>query len=124
MRACEQELITGFPVAPEADGWLITFVNRRDTGLSSVFIFDTATLEDGPVAIIELPFRLRAGIHGSWVPGEDLPDRKDLCDMTGVTDEIKAEFEGTTVQTPFPSNAPGVCGTTSEEANGALHGTV
>lgn len=46
----------------------------------------------GPVAVIELPFRLRNGIHGSWVDGKDLPGTEDLCDMHGVTDEIKAEF--------------------------------
>jgi len=85
--------------------------------LSSVFILDTAALEDGPVAIIELPFRLRAGIHGSWVPGEDLPERKDLCDMTGVTTEIRTEFEDITVKTPFLSNAPGVCERTNGEVS-------
>ncbi len=74
--------------------------------LSSIFVLDTAALEDGPVAIIELPFRLRAGIHGSWVPAADLPGpRRDLCDMTGVDDKLRAEFEGTAVTTPFPSNA-------------------
>lgn len=46
----------------------------------------------GPIAIIELPFRLRAGVHGSWVMAKDLPEDKDLCDMHGVTEEIKKEF--------------------------------
>ncbi len=101
------------PTAPEADGWLITFANRRDVMLSSIFILDTATLEDGPVAIIELPFRLRAGIHGSWVPAQDLPERKDLCDMSGISEEIRREFEGTTVSTPFPSNATAAAATTN-----------
>ena len=91
--------------------------------LSSVFVLDTATLEDGPVAIIELPFRLRAGIHGSWVPAEDLPERKELCDMTGVTDEIREEFAGSTVRTPFPSNAPGGLCEATNGANGSSNGT-
>jgi hypothetical protein len=98
--------------------------------LSSVFILDTATLEDGPVAIIELPFRLRAGIHGTWVPAEDLPGRKELCDMTGVTEELKREFANITVRTPFPSNAPEVCdvqattnGASNGHKNGASHTT-
>jgi len=105
------------PDAAEADGWLITFANRRDTMLSSIFILDTATLETGPIAIIELPFRLRAGIHGSWVPAQDLPERKDLCDMSGVTEAIRKEFEDTTVATPFPSNAPGVVPVANGTAN-------
>jgi carotenoid cleavage dioxygenase len=66
---------------------------------------DTATLEDGPIAVIELPFRLRAGIHGSWVPASQFLERKDLCDMSGVTPEIREKFGNITVETPFPSNA-------------------
>lgn len=55
-------------------------------------ILDTASIPSGPIAIIELPFRLRAGIHGSWVMSKDLPGDQDLCDMSGVTEEIKKEF--------------------------------
>jgi len=87
--------------APEADGYLITFANRRDTMLSSILILDTAKLEEGPIAIIELPFRLRAGIHGTWVPAEEFRERRELCDMEGVTEEMRKEFEGTTVTTDF-----------------------
>jgi len=69
--------------------------------LSSILILDTATLEEGPIAIIELPFRLRAGIHGTWVPAEEFKERKELCDMEGVTEEMRKDFEGTTVTTDF-----------------------
>ena len=48
----------------------------------------------GPVAVIELPFRLRNGVHGSWVDGKDLLEHKDLCDMNGITTEIAAKFGG------------------------------
>ncbi len=116
------------PDAPEADGWLVTFANRRGAAnpamLSCILILDTAYLEDGPVAIIELPFRLRAGIHGSWVPAGGFgPDReeKPLCDMAGVTDEIRREFEGITVTTPFPSNASG--GSTAGSNGGSTAGS-
>jgi len=91
--------------APEGDGWLITVANRRDVKLSCILILDTATLEDGPIAIVELPFRLRAGIHGSWVPASEFADRRDLCDMDGITPEMRDEFVETTVHTPFPSNS-------------------
>lgn len=68
-------------------------------------ILDTARIEDGPIAVVELPFRLRAGIHGSWVPASQFKERKDLCDMSGVTPQLREEFGNKTVQTPFPSNA-------------------
>lgn len=79
-------------VAPEADGYVISVANRRDKMLTEIVILDTAKLKDGPIAIIELPFRLRAGIHGTWVMGKDLPGDNDLCDMHGVTEEIRREF--------------------------------
>ena len=51
----------------EADGYLIVFLNHFDTMLSSLAILDTKDLSAGPVARIKLPFRLRSGVHGSWV---------------------------------------------------------
>jgi hypothetical protein len=68
--------------------------------LSSIFILDTADIPAGPVAIIELPFRLRNGIHGSWVPAATFQERKDLCDMHGITKGVREEFENTTVSLP------------------------
>ena len=76
---------------------MITIANRRDTSLSCILILDAEKIEAGPVAVIELPFRLRNGIHGSWVDGSDLLGDKDLCDMHGVTDEMRKEFQNTTV---------------------------
>lgn len=78
--------------APEADGYLISVANRRDKMLTEIVILDTAKIPEGPIAIIELPFRLRAGIHGSWVMAKDLPEDKELCDMSGVTEELRREF--------------------------------
>lgn len=92
-------------LAPEADGYLLAYVNRASTSISYIVIIDTAKIEDGPIAIVELPFRLRSGIHGSWVPAGDFPERKDLCDMSGISAEVRREFEDKPVATPFPSNA-------------------
>lgn len=78
--------------APEADGYLISVANRRDKLLTEIVILDTEKIAQGPIAIIELPFRLRAGIHGSWVMGSDLPRDQDLCDMHGISEEVKKEF--------------------------------
>ncbi|KAH6699850.1 carotenoid oxygenase [Leptodontidium sp. MPI-SDFR-AT-0119] len=88
------------PDAPEGDGFVLTVANRRDTMLSSILILDTADIPAGPVAIIELPFRLRNGIHGSWVPAAAFAERKDLCDMHGVTKEVREQFENTTDDLP------------------------
>ncbi|KAI1341024.1 carotenoid oxygenase [Xylariaceae sp. FL0016] len=80
------------PDAPEADGFVISIANRSDKMLTDVVILDTAKMSEGPVAIISLPFRLRNGIHGSWVPGSELPGNADLCDMHGISDEVRKEF--------------------------------
>lgn len=87
-------------LAPEADGFLVTIANRRDTKLSCILILDAQKLAEGPVAIIELPFRLRNGIHGSWVPSTELPSDNDLCDMSGVTDQIRRAYAGKPVSFP------------------------
>jgi hypothetical protein len=69
--------------------------------LSSLAILDTKDLSAGPIARIKLPFRLRSGVHGSWVmvfkkllmfqvPAVQMPNgRKPLCDMTGIDEEVK-----------------------------------
>lgn len=66
--------------------------------LSSVLIINANDIQAGPVAVIDLPFRLRNGIHGSWVPQSDMLVDKDLCDMAGVTEEIRQKFAGTVVK--------------------------
>lgn len=93
-------------LAPEADGYLISVANRRDKMLTEIVILDTAYIPLGPIAIIELPFRLRAGIHGSWVMSKDLPGSKDLCDMSGVTEELKKEFGSKKVQSQEVNGGP------------------
>lgn len=60
--------------------------------LTEIVILDTDKIALGPIAIIELPFRLRAGIHGSWVMGSDLPREQDLCDMHRISEDVKKEF--------------------------------
>ncbi|KFY05889.1 hypothetical protein V491_08973 [Pseudogymnoascus sp. VKM F-3775] len=88
------------PDAPEGDGYLISVANRHDTALTCIVILDSAKVAEGPIAIIELPFRLRFGIHGSWVPAAEFLERKELCDMHGVTDEMRYDFENITVSLP------------------------
>jgi len=94
--------------APEADGYILTMASRIDKMLTCILILDSAKIEEGPVAIIELPFRLRLGIHGSWVGGDQFAERKELCDMEGVTDEVLREFQTAPVTLPDVPRRPAI----------------
>lgn len=52
--------------APEGDGWIIQVCNRVKLQRSEVLIFRALAIEDGPVARIDVPIRLRSGLHGNW----------------------------------------------------------
>ena len=43
-------------------------------GRSNLVVVDTQHMEDGAVATVKLPFRLNQGIHGWWVPGDNIND--------------------------------------------------
>ena len=51
----------------EDDGYLMTYVYDADTDASRFVIMDAATMDDTPIASIELP-RIPNGFHGSWIP--------------------------------------------------------
>jgi carotenoid cleavage dioxygenase len=56
--------------AEEGDGYLLSVVTRLDREPhTELAVFDTRHIPDGPVAVARLPFRMRAAIHGCWVPG-------------------------------------------------------
>jgi carotenoid cleavage dioxygenase-like enzyme len=88
------------PDAPEGDGYVMFMVSRLVEHHAELVILDLADFknskDDGddiqPVARIVLPFRLRSGIHGSWVPAKDLGEWKQLCDMQGVDEKTMATF--------------------------------
>jgi carotenoid cleavage dioxygenase-like enzyme len=44
---------------------------------SDMIITDAQHLEDGVVATVKLPFRLRSGTHTNWFPQSVLPPIKD-----------------------------------------------
>jgi carotenoid cleavage dioxygenase-like enzyme len=56
----------------EGDGYLVTVENRLAEDRSQLLIFDAMKVAAGPVATIALPFRLRPGLHGNWVPAEKI----------------------------------------------------
>lgn len=103
----------------EGDGYIIVFLSHFDTMLSSLAILDTDAIAAGPVARIMLPFRLKSGIHGSWVPVSDTTNGP-LCDMSGIDDEIKefvrdisgkskvVEDKDKTADQDLPNDIPGI----------------
>ncbi|KIX00107.1 uncharacterized protein Z518_10244 [Rhinocladiella mackenziei CBS 650.93] len=68
--------------APEGDGWVMTLVERRAAGRCDVAIIDTREFEKS-VAIVQLPFHVKAQIHGNWVPASALKARKSLVREIG-----------------------------------------
>ncbi len=51
----------------EDDGYLMTYVYDAHSDSSEFVIMDAATMDNTPVASIELP-RIPNGFHGSWIP--------------------------------------------------------
>ena len=51
----------------EDDGYLMTFVYDAESDSSRFVVIDAATMDDTPVASIELP-RIPFGFHGNWIP--------------------------------------------------------
>jgi carotenoid cleavage dioxygenase-like enzyme len=47
-------------------------VNRLSQLRSELAILDALRLEEGPVALVRMPTRVRATFHGMWVPGDAL----------------------------------------------------
>ncbi|EYB27185.1 hypothetical protein FG05_30325 [Fusarium graminearum] len=70
--------------APEGDGWVMFVVERRNLNVSDLVIIDTRDFET-PIAVVELPMRVRPQIHGNWVDARELHDQP-LVDEPG---EIK-----------------------------------
>jgi len=68
----EPAFIPRSPDAPEGDGWLIALIDNHITNYSELCLFDALDVAKGPIARACLPFRLRQGLHGNWVPADKL----------------------------------------------------
>ncbi|MDI5929699.1 carotenoid oxygenase family protein [Rhizobium leguminosarum] len=70
-QSCFQEpiFVPKGPDAPEGVGYVIALCNRLLEQTTDVLILDAQHLEDGPIATVKLPIRLRMSLHGNWVPG-------------------------------------------------------
>jgi carotenoid cleavage dioxygenase len=56
--------------APEGDGWVLAVAHRAAQGRSDLLVLDAQDIAGEPQAVLELPCRVPAGFHGSWV-GDD-----------------------------------------------------
>ncbi|OBR05468.1 Lignostilbene dioxygenase [Colletotrichum higginsianum IMI 349063] len=88
------------PDSPEGDGYLVVSCRDHKTTLGNLVILDAQNITAGPISVVQLPFRIREGVHGNWVPASDFAVRKPLVDYAGVTPEILDEF-GTGAPIPF-----------------------
>jgi carotenoid cleavage dioxygenase len=55
--------------AEEGDGWILAVVHRAAEARSDLMILNAQDIGGEPEAVLELPVRVPAGFHGSWVGG-------------------------------------------------------
>ncbi|WP_194833163.1 carotenoid oxygenase family protein [Nocardia sp. XZ_19_369] len=55
----------------EDDGYLLTIVSDLAADASRLLVLDASDLAKPPVATVDLPQRVPAGIHGHWIPDQD-----------------------------------------------------
>jgi carotenoid cleavage dioxygenase-like enzyme len=59
--------------AVEGDGYVIGVASNYAEMCSELVVVDAQRMEEGAIATVKLPFRLRSGTHGAWMPFTDLP---------------------------------------------------
>ncbi|UVJ45720.1 carotenoid oxygenase family protein [Pseudomonas sp. LS1212] len=62
--------------APEGDGYLMGLMNVYETMSSALVILDAQHVDEGPIATVHIPTHLRSGLHGNWVPADQLSKGK------------------------------------------------
>jgi carotenoid cleavage dioxygenase len=76
--------------APEGDGWVMALVERVKENRSEVVILDTKDFQK-PVAIVRLPFHVKAQIHGNWVENKVLPAAQEPFVRTPPAQQISGK---------------------------------
>ncbi|MEI9964748.1 MAG: carotenoid oxygenase family protein [Caulobacteraceae bacterium] len=67
--------------APEGEGYIVEIQQHTDDGKSDLLLFDAQRVDEGPMATIHIPLRMRFGLHGNWVAGEDLARAKSKAQV-------------------------------------------
>ena len=62
--------------APEGDGYIVQLQPHTDDGQSDLLLFDAQHVDEGPIATMHIPVRMRFGLHGNWVDGGELERAK------------------------------------------------
>ena len=61
------------PASPEGVGYVVALIDNIVLNYSELAIFDALAVENGPIGLAKLPFRLRQGLHGNWMDASGLP---------------------------------------------------
>jgi len=61
----------------EGDGYVMAIASNYESMSSDLVIADAQRLDQGVIATVKLPFRLRSGTHTNWYPQAALPPIKD-----------------------------------------------
>jgi carotenoid cleavage dioxygenase len=57
----------------EGEGYLMGIASNYESLSSDLVIVDAQRMEEGAIATVKLPFRLRGGTHTNWYPASELP---------------------------------------------------
>jgi len=63
---CEPVFVADPRGGQEEDGFIFSFAHEADSAGGSFVILDARQLASEPVAVVRLPRRVPAGLHGSW----------------------------------------------------------
>ena len=61
----------------EGDGYVMAIASNYESMTSDLVIADAQRLDEGVIATVKLPFKLRSGTHTNWYPQSVLPPVKD-----------------------------------------------
>jgi len=61
----------------EGDGYVMAVASNYESTSSDLLIADAQRLEEGVIATVKLPFRLRSGTHTNWYAADVLPPVAD-----------------------------------------------
>jgi len=61
----------------EGDGYVMAIASNYESMTSDLVIADAQRIDEGVIATVKLPFRLRSGTHTNWFPQSALPPIKD-----------------------------------------------
>jgi carotenoid cleavage dioxygenase len=53
---------------PGHEGYLGFICDKHAQNQSEVYVLEAEHIEKGPLARIKVPFRMRVGVHGNWIP--------------------------------------------------------